>query len=119
MSSSRGMRKNKERLRFAIYSVYAWGFPAIMIMITYLFEHYQWLPPEYTPHIGTTGCFFQNLRMDHIIFFLIPVGTQILINFILFVLTSVYCNKVKGEIHRMKTNDAAVKKKKFIADKTR
>lgn len=47
-----------------------------------------------------------------------PVGIQISVNVILFIITAVYCNRVKAEIHRMQMIDnCEQKKKRFIADK--
>lgn len=55
----------------------------------------------------------------HLIFFLLPIGIQISVNFVLFVLTAIHCNKIKAEIHRMQASDCSdqQKKKIFIADK--
>lgn len=56
--------------------------------------------------------------MGHLIFFLLPVGIQISINIVLFVITAVYCNRVKAEIRRMQMIDNREQKTKhFIADK--
>lgn len=55
----------------------------------------------------------------HLIFFLLPIGIQISINFILFILTAIHCNRIKAEIHRMQScdNSDQQKKKIFVADK--
>lgn len=51
-------------------------------------------------------------------FFLLPVGVQISVNVVLFVITAIYCNRVKSEIHRMQMIDnCEQKKKRYIADK--
>lgn len=52
------------------------------------------------------------------IFFLLPIGIQISINVVLFVITAIHCNRVKAEILRMQMNDnCEQKKRRFIADK--
>lgn len=55
----------------------------------------------------------------HLIFFLIPIGIQISINFILFILTAIHCSRIKAEIHRMQScdNSDQQKRKIFLADK--
>lgn len=55
----------------------------------------------------------------HLIFFLLPIGIQISVNCVLFVLTAIHCNRIKAEIHRMQAcdNSEQQKKKSFIADK--
>jgi hypothetical protein len=51
-------------------------------------------------------------------FFLLPVGIQITVNVVLFIITAIYCNRVKSEIHRMQMMDnREQKRKRYIADK--
>jgi hypothetical protein len=62
--------------------------------------------------------FAENSSPGHLIFFLIPVGIQISVNVVLFVITAIRVNRVKSEIHRMQMNDnCEQKKKRYIADK--
>jgi hypothetical protein len=63
--------------------------------------------------------FLEQSSPAHLVFFLLPIGFQISINIVLFVLTAVHCNRIKAEIHRMQMNDSneQQKKKSFIADK--
>lgn len=54
----------------------------------------------------------------HKIFFIIPVGLQVNVNIVLFVLTAFRCNRIKASIHRMQMNDVGKEKKRlYIADK--
>lgn len=60
----------------------------------------------------------ENSSPGHMIFFLVPIGIQISINMVLFVITAIHCNRVKSEILRMQTNDnCEQKKRRFVADK--
>lgn len=60
----------------------------------------------------------ENVSAGHLMFFLMPVGIQISVNVVLFVITAIYCNRVKSEIHRMQMIDnCEQKKKRYIADK--
>lgn len=122
------------------YFIYAFGLPLILTGITYYIDTYSTIPEKFKPNMGTTTCFFASknfyfsieceflnkiflfIEMNdpgHTIFFIIPIGIQIGINVILFVITAIHCNKVKSEIHRMQnTSDGnEYKKKRFIADK--
>ncbi|XP_059612776.1 G-protein coupled receptor Mth2-like [Phlebotomus argentipes] len=117
--NSRGMRKTRDAWRFACYSFYAWGIPLVLTLFTYAVDSFQWFPEEYRPNMGVRSCWFsQSNGLGHRLFFLLPVGIQIVANVVLFVLTTIHCNKVKSEIHRMQKNDSE-KKKRFFADKAR
>lgn len=56
------------------------------------------------------------------VFFLLPIGVHIIVNSVLFALTARHCSQVKGEIHRMQTqNDEQTTnrvKRKFFANRT-
>ncbi|XP_055683534.1 G-protein coupled receptor Mth-like [Lutzomyia longipalpis] len=117
--NSRGMRKTRDGWRFACYSFYAWGIPLLLTLFTYAVDSFEWFPEEYRPNMGVRSCWFsQSNGMGHRLFFLLPVGIQIVANVVLFILTTIHCNKVKSEIHRMQKNDTE-KKKRFFADKAR
>ncbi|KAK1120190.1 hypothetical protein K0M31_012561 [Melipona bicolor] len=52
-----------------------------------------------------------------IIFFSAPVGVQLIINIVFFILTAEQCNKVKAELSRVSSLDP--RRKRFHADKTK
>lgn len=84
-----------------LYAIYAVGFPAVMTAITYLVDYHELLAPENLPAMGGSNCWFKGYRSNgRIIFFIIPVGFQIFFNCLLFVLTAIYCNRVKNEIQK-------------------
>ncbi|KAL7044183.1 hypothetical protein ACKWTF_001819 [Chironomus riparius] len=118
--ASQGIRRTKEMKRFVYYSLYAWGFPFLMTIFTSMMNIYDVLPEKFKPKIGVTKCWFEEQSSPgHLIFFLLPIGIQISINFILFILTAIHCNRIKAEIHRMQScdNSDQQKKKIFVADK--
>ncbi|CRL01349.1 CLUMA_CG014319, isoform A [Clunio marinus] len=115
---SHGIRRTKEVKRFFCYSLYAWGFPCLVTIHTYMLDSHNVLPEKFKPNIGESSCWFENSSPGHLIFFLVPIGIQISINFVLFIITAIHCNRVKAEIHRMQMNDNnEQKKKRYIADK--
>lgn len=61
-----------------------------------------------------------NHWRGHFLFFVLPIGLHILVNSVLFILTSIHCSRVKNEIRRMQSAsdaDAQTKRKTFIANK--
>jgi hypothetical protein len=77
---------------------------------------YCWAFPYFSSFLFL---FIEQSSPGHLIFFLLPIGIQISINFVLFVLTAIHCNRIKAEIHRMQASDCSdqQKKRSFIADK--
>lgn len=65
------------------------------------------------------ACQTEQSSPGHLIFFLLPIGIQISINFTLFVLTAIHCNRIKAEIRRMQRCDSGEQQKRriFVADK--
>lgn len=59
MQMSRGMQKHKELRRFLLYSLYAWGVSGGLTAVTVLFDHYAWLPDDWSPTIiRDNSCWF-------------------------------------------------------------
>lgn len=138
MRMSHGIQRSNETKRFICYSLYAWGFPFLLTVITFVTDLSNLLPDEYKPNLGVSSCWFSTMIFlsqsftDFIysrssteekswglwIFFLNPIAIQISINIALFIMTAIHCYRVKTEIHRMQTNDSREQKKKsFAADK--
>lgn len=132
---SHGTRRTKDVKKFIYYSLYAWGFPCFATLMMFVMDENDWLPDDYKPNVAKSNCwlgknfnlkknlcssfyFAENSKAGHFIFFLAPVGLQITINVVLFIITAVHCNRVKSEIHRMQMNDTVEqKKRRYIADK--
>lgn len=57
---SHGTRKTKEVKRFAFYSIYAWGFPIAVTLVTYFLDTYRpdFIHEKFFPNIGEASCWF-------------------------------------------------------------
>lgn len=55
-----GIRRTTETKRFIIYSIYAWGFPLIMSIVTFMVDFYQLVPEKFLPNIGKSTCWFDS-----------------------------------------------------------
>lgn len=53
-----GMRKGKDLKRFVYYSIYAWGFPCLLTIFTFMMDSYNIIDKKYKPNIGKTSCWF-------------------------------------------------------------
>lgn len=54
------MRKTKEFKQFIFYSIYAWGVPFLITIITFLVEFYDIVPETFRPNIGEKSCWFNR-----------------------------------------------------------
>ncbi|CAO1344995.1 unnamed protein product [Diamesa tonsa] len=116
-----GMRRTTEMKRFIIYSIYAWGFPLIMSIVTFMVDFYKLVPDKFLPNIGESTCWFaKNISPGHAIFFLGIIAVQNIVNICFFIITAIHCNRIKTEIHRMQmTDNSEQKKKRFISDRAK
>ncbi|XP_069955164.1 uncharacterized protein [Cherax quadricarinatus] len=74
------------RRTYILYSLYAWSIPALVVTLSLIFDNVNALP-DYQPKYATDICWINN-RYGLGLFFLLPVGTIVLENTILFFVTS-------------------------------
>lgn len=144
-------QNKRDNRKFLYYSAYAWGFPLAWTMFTVYASEYKPFSDGWNPTYGVASCFFSsqyrptawqsfhisgssgtNLsffhlisgsvqKKEHFLYFLLPSGLHVSINCVLFVMTAIYCTRVKGEIHRMQANidetSTSTKRRKFITSK--
>ncbi|KOX70436.1 G-protein coupled receptor Mth2 [Melipona quadrifasciata] len=111
----RGRSQNK---RFAFYCVYAWSLPIFITFLCILADKVHVLPTNMKPHFGEDRCWFERyISHGEIIFFSAPIGVQLIMNVVFFILTAEECNKVKAELSRVSSLDP--RRKRFHADKTK
>ncbi|XP_055388156.1 G-protein coupled receptor Mth [Condylostylus longicornis] len=121
-SRPRGNFGNQELKRFLMYSLYGWGMPILITLLTMSVTRFNLVSDDLQPKFGEGRCWFQYAHSKpHLVFFLGPVGILFLFNLILFILTLKYCNQVKKDIQRMQSTNAdkPIIKTRFTVDKTR
>ncbi|XP_054743814.1 G-protein coupled receptor Mth2 isoform X1 [Anastrepha obliqua] len=118
----RGFQTN-ETGRFLLYSLYGWGLPTLMTIITVSLAKSDLLSENLRPNFKQGRCWFTygTFASANLLFFSGPIGVLSLINFVLFLLTLRYCNRVKREIFRMQSSNAEkpVLRRRFFVDKAR
>ncbi|XP_043288176.1 G-protein coupled receptor Mth2-like [Venturia canescens] len=118
---SNSRRSRTHRKRFLMYSLYAWGLAILITVCGIVADETNFFPDNLRPHVGTDSCTFErNVRYyGEVLFFVGPVMIQLLVNCVFFILTAMYCSKVKAEIARVMTTRNDPRNKRFRADKTR
>lgn len=57
--TSRGMGKTKELRRFLLYSLYAWGVPTLLTVLTLFVDYWHLVPDIWSPQMGSKNvCWF-------------------------------------------------------------
>ena len=74
-----------QRITFVYYSLYAWGFPTLIVSLGLMMDITQ-LDPTYSPEYGSRVCWISN-RTGLGVFFVLPVACLLFKNLILFSLT--------------------------------
>jgi len=82
-------RSLSKRRRFMYYSLYAWGCPLVVSIITMTAQHLpgQYRQYIYTPGIGEESCFLKT-DLGKFFYFFLPVSVLIALNIIFFLLAS-------------------------------
>ncbi|KAJ8922364.1 hypothetical protein NQ315_004307 [Exocentrus adspersus] len=86
--------KLKKRI-YAVAFIYAWGLPALDVLIVYLFNTYGDIDANYYPGIGLDSCFLADVAA--MVFYFGPIVILILTNLVLFSLTAINIQKAKKE----------------------
>uniref|UniRef100_A0A1A9WBV7 G-protein coupled receptors family 2 profile 2 domain-containing protein n=1 Tax=Glossina brevipalpis TaxID=37001 RepID=A0A1A9WBV7_9MUSC len=111
--------EKKHNKRFFIYSAYGWGLPTIITVTTITLTKSNVLSESLRPNFGNG--IYNVPSSANLVFFSGPLGILFLINFVLFVMTLRYCNRVKREIFRMQSSNSAKPflKRRFFMEKER
>ncbi|XP_064624515.1 uncharacterized protein LOC135486001 [Lineus longissimus] len=74
--------------RFLYVSLYAWSFPAVIVVPGIVMDQFDYFIDPYNPGYGGGGsvCWFSN-KMALILFFLVPCAAHLLVNFICYIYT--------------------------------
>ena len=86
--SSTAREAKRAKLRFKLYSYYAWGLPILLVSGGHLSEYLEPLQ-DYSPEYATNYCWI-NSQSGLAMFFALPIGTLLLENAI-FIGISVIC----------------------------
>lgn len=106
-----GSLQKNERKRLLQYSIYGWGFPLVWVLLIFFFNQNDILPESIHPYIGKLKCSFEDGHPGNygkLLFFILPILIQQVVNTVLFIKTVLYCLKVKAEINKM--NDSKVRR---------
>jgi hypothetical protein len=60
MGQGSGSRKQREKRRFIVYSIYAWGLPSVLTAITAVVDVLDLSPAALKPDMGVYYCWFSS-----------------------------------------------------------
>ncbi|XP_077254742.1 putative G-protein coupled receptor Mth-like 3 isoform X2 [Temnothorax americanus] len=86
--SLQGSVKQRERKKFVMYSIYAWGSASILTVICVIMDFVPSVPKELIrPEIGETKCWF-NTNEARALYFYLPMSVTVVCNICLFISTA-------------------------------
>ncbi|KYM98041.1 G-protein coupled receptor Mth2 [Cyphomyrmex costatus] len=86
--SLQGSVKQRERKKFIMYSIYAWGSASLLSIICAIMDFVPSVPKELIrPEIGVTKCWF-NTDEARALYFYGPMGVTVICNICLFISTA-------------------------------
>ncbi|XP_046680952.1 G-protein coupled receptor Mth2-like isoform X4 [Homalodisca vitripennis] len=84
----RGSVKEREHKKFILYSLYAWGCPLVIFVITLVIELVPSIPKSFIkPQFGVDKCWFKTSEAL-VLYFYLPIGVLVLLNIAMFVTTA-------------------------------
>ncbi|XP_011863582.1 PREDICTED: G-protein coupled receptor Mth2-like [Vollenhovia emeryi] len=96
--NQRAYRRIQPQLLFFYYSIWAWGFPAALILVSMAMDLSPTIPMTYVkPAFGSESCWFKS-DVEALPYFYVPVGLLLLVNMILFIITAVRISRYQQEL---------------------
>ncbi|KAK9738659.1 7 transmembrane receptor (Secretin family) [Popillia japonica] len=119
-SGIRGLlgEKKKENRRFMYYSAYAWGIPVLMVGFAAIFTFEKTDNLTWATGIGDGQCWFRN-GWPTGIYFYFPIATLLIVNIVLFSITTYKIKRVQHDTKMLKNVDSRKNRKYDNNDKQR
>ncbi|XP_036142803.1 G-protein coupled receptor Mth2 [Monomorium pharaonis] len=94
----RAYRRIQPKTLFFYYSIWAWGLPAILLLVSMAMDLSPTIPMTYVkPAFGSESCWFKS-DAEAMPYFYVPVGLLLLVNMILFIITAVRISRYQQEL---------------------
>ncbi|XP_034951629.1 probable G-protein coupled receptor Mth-like 11 [Chelonus insularis] len=116
-----GGKKNAQKKRFIIYSLYAWGFSLFITSLAITADHTDTVKQHLRPNIAVDSCWFAQTwnNQGEMVYFIGPVSIQLATNVVFFILTLRHCSRVKADISKVMISTTEYKKRRFQADRSK
>ncbi|XP_046681532.1 G-protein coupled receptor Mth2-like [Homalodisca vitripennis] len=102
----RGSVKEREHKKFIMYSLYAWGCPLIILVITLIIELVPSIPDSFIkPEFGVIKCWFGTSKAQ-LLYFYLPIGVLVLLNIAMFVTTAFRLRKHSRDTRVLQTSES-------------
>ncbi|XP_066587466.1 G-protein coupled receptor Mth2-like [Prorops nasuta] len=105
--SLQGTMKQRERKKFTLYSIYAWGCATILTGICIIMDFLPNVPDHFIrPQFGIQSCWFTT-DAAKAIYFYGPMGITVICNICLFISTAIKIGKHKKDTaHHLKSSES-------------
>lgn len=104
--SLRGTAREREHKKFIFYSIYSWGCPLILLVVTLIMQFHNDIPDGVLrPRFGEKKCWFHD-DVTLLAYFYGPVGVIVICNIFLFILTAIRIAQLKRETAMLKGTDS-------------
>ncbi|XP_011863793.1 PREDICTED: G-protein coupled receptor Mth2-like isoform X3 [Vollenhovia emeryi] len=105
--SLQGSMKQRERKKFVMYSIYAWGSASILTIVCAIMDFVPSVPKELIrPEIGATKCWF-NTDEARAIYFYGPMSVTVICNICLFISTALKIVRHKKDTaHHLRSSES-------------
>lgn len=98
--------RGSERKRFICFSFYAFGVPAILVIVTWFIDNTNFVPESFRPDIGETHCWIQKNRHVEGIYIFAPISVITVVNIILNSITAFKICEIQKETKLVRSGES-------------
>ncbi|XP_055619906.1 G-protein coupled receptor Mth2-like isoform X2 [Toxorhynchites rutilus septentrionalis] len=98
--------KSTERKKYALYSLYAWGSPVLLVTLALCMDYTDLIPVAYRPMIGVKRCLLQSSKLVEFLYLYLPMLLLVFANVLFFVITAVRIIKIQRETSMVRRGDS-------------
>ncbi|XP_055537393.1 G-protein coupled receptor Mth2-like isoform X1 [Wyeomyia smithii] len=98
--------KSTERKKFALYSLYAWGCPVLIVTLALVMDHTELVPVNFRPQVGVKRCLLQEDKYVEFMYLYLPMLLLVFANVIFFVITAIRIIKIQRETSMIRRGDS-------------
>ncbi|XP_008188613.2 probable G-protein coupled receptor Mth-like 12 [Acyrthosiphon pisum] len=101
-------RNTSTSVRTIMYYFYCCGLPSIFVCTGFFLEYSQdeWLR-SLAPNFKEDVCFYYSMYgWGNVVFIMLPVFVMLTANIIMFLLTAIYCSRIKSQLNKFRRTDS-------------
>ncbi|XP_053686623.1 G-protein coupled receptor Mth2-like [Sabethes cyaneus] len=94
------------RKKFALYSLYAWGCPVLIVTLALVMDYTELVPANFRPQVGVKRCLLQEDKYVEFLYLYLPMLLLVFANVMFFVVTAIRIISIQQEVSTVMRGDS-------------